>query len=113
LSIYPIFSRKRCTPHFPKFCNIFESSLIIYHVFKETLHFHIDEKVEATNEVVAQVGDSTIQVGKAKQSSDTSTIKNLLKNWQLMSAIILYCIFCLHDVAYAEVISFLYYCFKC
>jgi hypothetical protein len=87
------------------FCNIFESSLIIYHFFKETLHFHIDEKVEATDEVEAQVGDSTIQVGKAKQSSDRST-KNLLKNWQLMSAIILYCIFCLHDVAYAEVISF-------
>lgn len=52
----------------------------------------------------AQVGDSNLEVGKAKESGCTST-KNLLKNWQLMSAVILYCIFCLHDTAYLETFS--------
>lgn len=29
--------------------------------------------------------------------------KNLLKNWPLMSAIMVYCVFQLHDTAYSEV----------
>uniref|UniRef100_A0A804LUQ9 Major facilitator superfamily (MFS) profile domain-containing protein n=1 Tax=Zea mays TaxID=4577 RepID=A0A804LUQ9_MAIZE len=70
----------------------------------ETLHFHDNEKVEAIDEMEAQVGDSNLEVGKAKESGCTST-KNLLKNWQLMSAVILYCIFCLHDTAYLETFS--------
>lgn len=28
---------------------------------------------------------------------------SLLKNWELMSAIIVYCVFSLHDMAYVEV----------
>lgn len=31
--------------------------------------------------------------------------KSLLKNWQLMSAITLYCVFSLHDTAYLEIFS--------
>ncbi|OQU86703.1 hypothetical protein SORBI_3003G131600 [Sorghum bicolor] len=108
---YPnVFSKESIFGRFPYFLPSFVISILAMGSciaciwLPETLHFHIDEKVEATDEVEAQVGDSTIQVGKAKQSSDRST-KNLLKNWQLMSAIILYCIFCLHDVAYAEAVS--------
>nr|TKW12460.1 hypothetical protein SEVIR_5G037200v2 [Setaria viridis] len=56
----------------------------------ETLHFHNDDKVEAIDELEAQSGEST---------------KNLLKNWQLMSALILYCIFYFHDTAYLEIFS--------
>ena len=55
----------------------------------------------------AQVGLSNIEDRKAKISSDTS-LKNLLKNWQFMSSVIIYCVFSLHDVAYLEVIFFLY-----
>ncbi|RLN25659.1 putative peptide/nitrate transporter [Panicum miliaceum] len=51
----------------------------------ETLHFHDDEKVEAIDALEAQVADSNIEGGKPKEASDTST-KNLLMNWQLMSA---------------------------
>ena len=51
----------------------------------------------------AQVGLSNIEPGKSKVSSDTS-LKNLLKNWQFMSSVIIYCIFSLHDVAHLEVI---------
>lgn len=71
---------------------------------QETLHFHNNEKVEAIDGLEAQIGGSNLEGGKAKESSDTST-KNLLKNWQLMSAVIIYCIFCLHDTAYLEVMS--------
>uniref|UniRef100_K3XSD3 Major facilitator superfamily (MFS) profile domain-containing protein n=1 Tax=Setaria italica TaxID=4555 RepID=K3XSD3_SETIT len=56
----------------------------------ETLHFHNDDKVEAIDELEAQSGEST---------------KNLLKNWQLMSAVFLYCIFYFHDTAYLEIFS--------
>ena len=33
--------------------------------------------------------------------------ENLLLNWPLMSSIIVYCVFCLHDIAYTEVFFFL------
>ena len=69
---------------------------------QETLHFHNDDKVEAIDELEAQAGDSDLDARKAKESRGEST-KNLLKNWQLMSAVILYCIFSLHDTAYLEV----------
>lgn len=32
--------------------------------------------------------------------------ENLFKNWPLMSSIIVYCIFSLHDMAYSEVLYF-------
>ena len=70
---------------------------------QETLHFHNDGKGGGADEEEAQICDFNLEVGEAKQSSDTS-MKNLLKNWELMSAVIIYCIFSLHDVAYIEVI---------
>ena len=70
---------------------------------QETLHFHNDGKGGGADEEEAQICDLNLEVGEAKQSSDTS-MKNLLKNWELMSAVIIYCIFSLHDVAYIEVI---------
>jgi hypothetical protein len=85
-----------------------ESFLAFIQSSQETLHFHDDEKVEAIDALEAQVADSNLEGGKSKEASGTST-KNLLMNWQLMSAVILYCIFCLHDTAYLEVISILYF----
>jgi hypothetical protein len=73
---------------------------------QETLHFHNDDKVEDIDELEAQVVESNSEGGKDKESRGEST-KNLLKNWQLMSAVILYCVFSLHDTAYLEVISVL------
>lgn len=63
---------------------------------------HHDDNVEAIDE--AQVIDSRLD-GKSKQSRPgrLSSTKNLLKNWQLMSSVILYCIFSLYDTAYYEV----------
>jgi hypothetical protein len=74
---------------------------------QETLHFHNDDKVESIDELEAQTGDSKLEAANAKQSRGEST-KSLLKNWQLMSAVILYCIFSLHDTAYLEVCYILF-----
>ncbi|KAJ1283336.1 hypothetical protein BS78_03G120700 [Paspalum vaginatum] len=108
---YPnLFSKDSIFGRFPYFLPCFvisilaTASCIACIWLPETLHFHDDEKVEAIDEVEAQVGDSNLKDGEAKESSDTST-KNLLKNWQLMSAIIIYCVFCLHDTAYLETFS--------
>jgi len=52
--------------------------------------------VEAIEELESQVGGS-------------KSTENLLKNWQLMSAIIIFSIFSLHDTAYLEVIYIKYF----
>ncbi|CAM8968314.1 unnamed protein product [Rhodiola kirilowii] len=66
----------------------------------ETLHKHADdnkpEKVQAIQVVVADESDKT--QGQSAQPS-------LLKNWPLMSAIAVYCVFQLHDTAYSEIFS--------
>nr|CAB3472877.1 unnamed protein product [Digitaria exilis] len=110
---YPnLFSEESIFGRFPYFLPCFVISLLAAGSciaciwLPETLHFHNDDKVEAIDEVEAQTGDSILEAGKVKESRGEST-KNLLKNWQLMSAVMLYCIFSLHDTAYLEVLSIL------
>jgi hypothetical protein len=67
---------------------------------------HHDENLEAIDTMEAQVANSSLlEDGKDEQSGSGKTIstKSLLKNWQLMSAVILYSVFSLYDVAYHEV----------
>ncbi|WVZ71571.1 hypothetical protein U9M48_020143 [Paspalum notatum var. saurae] len=108
---YPdLFSEESIFGRFPYFLPCFvisvlaAGSCIACIWLPETLHFHGDEKAEAIDELEAQVSDSNLEALKAKESRGEST-KNLLKNWQLMSAIILYCVFSLHDTAYLEIFS--------
>ncbi|KAF8661917.1 hypothetical protein HU200_056883 [Digitaria exilis] len=96
---YPnLFSKESIFGRFPYFLPSFVISILAAGSciaciwLPETLHFHDDEKVEAIDELEAQVADLNLQ-------------ENLLKNWQLMSAIIIYCVFCLHDTAYIETFS--------
>ncbi|CAL1396816.1 unnamed protein product [Linum trigynum] len=69
----------------------------------ETLHFHneertsIDDPCEAPETADASGGDGDGNRAAAEQS--------LLRNWPLMSAIIVYCVFSLHDMAYSEIFS--------
>jgi hypothetical protein len=42
--------------------------------------------------------------GPTAQESTEPPKKSLLKNWPLMSSIITYCVFSLHDTAYVEVL---------
>ena len=41
---------------------------------------------------------------RAPQTEEIHGDKSLCKNWPLMSSIIAYCVFTLHDTAYSEVI---------
>ncbi|CAJ2638642.1 unnamed protein product [Trifolium pratense] len=66
----------------------------------ETLHNH-PLGDQSTNDVEAlETGSKTKDKDKIIQKDE-----NLFLNWPLMSAIIVYCIFSLHDIAYQEVFS--------
>ncbi|XP_076927069.1 protein ZINC INDUCED FACILITATOR-LIKE 1-like [Bidens hawaiensis] len=58
----------------------------------ETLHFHRKGELESASDA------------PDAEKKDSSLI-SLLKNWPLMSSIIVYCVFSLHDMAYTEVFS--------
>ncbi|KAJ0043737.1 hypothetical protein Pint_18358 [Pistacia integerrima] len=45
--------------------------------------------------------DEKVQITEPRCASQ----KSLLKNWPLMSSIIVYCVFQLHDMAYSEIFS--------
>ncbi|PWA42049.1 major facilitator superfamily domain protein [Artemisia annua] len=63
----------------------------------ETLHFHKKDELESASNV-PDVEEKT------REGKDSNLI-SLLKNWPLMSSIIVYCIFSLHDMAYTEIFS--------
>ncbi|KAJ1283350.1 hypothetical protein BS78_03G121900 [Paspalum vaginatum] len=95
---YPnLFSEESIFGRFPYFLPCFVISVLAAGSYiaciwlPETLHCH-------------GTSDSNLEAIKAKESRGVSTM-NLLKNWQLMSAIILYCVFSLHDPAYLEIFS--------
>lgn len=80
-------------------------------LLQETLHIHHGNKNKEGNAADALEGvisksdvDGIICSKDRLQSSKQS----LLRNWPLMSAIIVYCVFQLHDTAYAEVITVSY-----
>lgn len=60
---------------------------------QETLHKHTKFEMRA----------ETAEAGTTQEST-VSPKKSLWKNWPLMSSIITYCVFSLHDTAYSEVI---------
>ncbi|PON33280.1 Tetracycline resistance protein/multidrug resistance protein [Parasponia andersonii] len=91
-------------PYFlPCFCtSLFALGVLILSLWlPETLHKH-DGNIENNS-------DSFEALEKAVEKQETKTEKNsklsLLKNWPLMSSIIIYCIFSLHDTAYSEIFS--------
>lgn len=69
------------------------------------------EKKEEQDELhaweVAAYG-SDVKDKLKREGKGSSQQQSLLRNWPLMSSIIVYCVFQLHDMAYAEVISSLY-----
>ncbi|XP_051147100.1 protein ZINC INDUCED FACILITATOR-LIKE 1-like isoform X2 [Andrographis paniculata] len=72
----------------------------------ETLHTH-----PAKNQVSAQNSYDTLEVtfGGLDETKEwqrkSSSEKSLLKNWPLMSSIIVYCVFSLQEMAYTEIFS--------
>ncbi|PUZ63371.1 hypothetical protein GQ55_3G062300 [Panicum hallii var. hallii] len=61
----------------------------------ETLHKHknIDHEIEMSSD------------SRNPQTEEVHGDKSLYKNWPLMSSIIAYCVFTLHDTAYSEILS--------
>ncbi|KAI3784475.1 hypothetical protein L1987_43574 [Smallanthus sonchifolius] len=57
----------------------------------ETLHFHKKNELESAEE--------------ERDEKKDSSLMSLFKNWPLMSSIIVYCVFSLHDMAYSEIFS--------
>ncbi|KAF2615585.1 hypothetical protein F2Q70_00007382 [Brassica cretica] len=73
----------------------------------ETLHNHkqdntLDDDSYEITEAAAR--DSTASTGKTEKHEKASQ-GPLLKNWPLMSSIIVYCVLCLHDTAYSEIFA--------
>ncbi|KAG5408428.1 hypothetical protein IGI04_004747 [Brassica rapa subsp. trilocularis] len=70
----------------------------------ETLHNHkqdITSDDDSYEVLEAASLESTGKTGKNEKTSQGS----LLKNWPLMSSIIVYCVLCLHDTAYSEIFA--------
>ncbi|XP_042060914.1 protein ZINC INDUCED FACILITATOR-LIKE 1-like isoform X1 [Salvia splendens] len=108
---YPqIFSEKSIFGRFPYFlpCLVISafalvaSSLCLW--LPETIHFHNKENIAQTREGNAyeSIESYKVEVSELKR---TVSQKSLLRNWPLMSAIIVYCVFQLHDMAYSEIFS--------
>nr|CAB3472777.1 unnamed protein product [Digitaria exilis] len=104
---YPsLFSQTSIFGRFPYFLPCLSISILAVLAliaciwFPETLHKHnedaVDNSVEAVEESLA---------GTDTEENESGGCLQLFKNWPLMSAITLYCIFSLQDVAYAEVFS--------
>nr|KYP40112.1 putative membrane protein YCR023C family [Cajanus cajan] len=102
---YPyLFSKGSFWERFPYFLPCFAISAVAILVaiaciwLPETLHNHdvvIDNNIE-----VLENGSSWTDKDKTIQKNES-----VFLNWPLMSSIIIYCIFALHDIAYSEVFS--------
>nr|FAA01135.1 TPA: efflux transporter of phytosiderophore (mugineic acids) [Zea mays] len=99
---YPnVFSEESIFGRFPYLLpclsiSIFSAVVLVSCIWlPETLHKHKNIENE-----VGMSGHS-----RTPQTEDVDAGKSLYKNWPLMSSIIAYCVFTLHDTAYTEILS--------
>ena len=84
--------------------------LVDFGVLQETLHMHKENNMTYHSQDVPK--DPTSENLDKKHNNVDSTDKashsngNLFKNWPLMSTIVVYCVFSLQEMAYAEVSLF-------
>ncbi|KAE8037871.1 hypothetical protein FH972_010426 [Carpinus fangiana] len=112
---YPnLFSKESLFGRFPYFLpclaiSIFALVVIIPTCWlPETLHMHRENLSPDDSEKGLETGTCGSNVNeKTKQIEGRGPIakESLLKNWPLMSSIIVYCVFSLHDMAYTEIFS--------
>uniref|UniRef100_A0A7N0UCC3 Major facilitator superfamily (MFS) profile domain-containing protein n=1 Tax=Kalanchoe fedtschenkoi TaxID=63787 RepID=A0A7N0UCC3_KALFE len=102
---YPhIFSQNSIFGKFPYFLPCLAISILAMGVtiatfwLPETLHNHKDTLPSHTSPEDRPHETDALQEGK-------SASKSLLTNWPLISSIIVYCVFSLHDMAYTEIFS--------
>ncbi|KAH9617092.1 hypothetical protein KSS87_006927 [Heliosperma pusillum] len=65
---------------------------------QETLHSHDVEDADL-------IASDDLEKSRSTEGRTTNTWLSLLRNWPLMSVVILYCVFQLHDMAYIEIFS--------
>ncbi|PON89738.1 Major facilitator, partial [Trema orientale] len=107
-----IFSKESLFGRFPYFLpclliSIFALAVsILCFWLPETLHFHTKNE-EELEEILDSLEASTCGSEPTKwqehEEKYPTSQRSLLKNWPLMSAIIVDCVFQLHDMAYAEI----------
>lgn len=75
---------------------------------QETLHNHPEDTTinGSTKSLEASHGSDLRERDVEAEEKTPHYKENLLKNWPLMSSIIVYCVFSLHDMAYTEVTSY-------
>ncbi|XP_044461409.1 protein ZINC INDUCED FACILITATOR-LIKE 1-like [Mangifera indica] len=103
---YPdLFSKDSLFGKFPYFLPCLCTSIFAFGVtivtfwLPETLHMHHEDNESCEYDALESADLKQIE-GSSKPSK-----KSLLKNWPLMSSIIVYCVFSLHDMAYTEIFS--------
>lgn len=110
---YPnIFSKQSFLGRFPYFLPCFCISLFALGVLiscfwlQETLHIHREDEFPADFEEGLE-GASPASNGteKREEIEGKGAKESLIRNWPLMSSIIVYCVFSLHDMAYTEIFS--------
>ncbi|XP_022726163.1 protein ZINC INDUCED FACILITATOR 1-like isoform X6 [Durio zibethinus] len=106
-----IFAKESLFGRFPYFLPCFLISLFALGVLliscslPETLHIHKrydKESDEVNDELVTSTCEPNANEKVLIEGRHRTSQQNLLKNWPLMSSIIIYCVFQLHDMAYAE-----------
>lgn len=110
-----LFSQDSMFGRFPYFLACLVISIFSLGVFflcfwlPETIHTHdTHEKVkDKPNDVeeAALIGSDDAEKTQSTGEGASSTLVLLLRNWPLMSAVIAYCVFQLHDMAYIEIFS--------
>ncbi|GAB4855225.1 Protein ZINC INDUCED FACILITATOR-LIKE 1 [Ancistrocladus abbreviatus] len=105
-----IFSQGSLFGRFPYFLPCLCTSAFALVVFigsfwlPETLHNHKDNSSKDDGFDALEAATFGSSAKEIEGTAPTSK-KSLFKNWPLMSSIIVYCIFSLHDMAYTEIFS--------
>ncbi|CAA3032695.1 ZINC INDUCED FACILITATOR-LIKE 1-like [Olea europaea subsp. europaea] len=108
-----IFSSNSIFGRFPYFLPCLIISLLALPVaiacfwIPESLHTHNSEKISSqiSYDVLESASPRSTDKVDLKEGSETTSKYSLFKNWPLMSSIIVYCVFSLHDMAYTEIFS--------
>ncbi|XLR05665.1 protein ZINC INDUCED FACILITATOR-LIKE 1 [Arachis ipaensis] len=110
---YPnVFPKNSIWDKFPYFLpsliiSIFSFVVLILCIWlPETLHNH--PRIHRDESAAGGHDDDSLETGGTGSDDKDKTIQkdeNLFLNWPLMSSIIVYCVFSLHDMAYQEVFS--------
>ncbi|MED6200132.1 hypothetical protein PIB30_082217 [Stylosanthes scabra] len=108
---YPnIFPKNSFWDKFPYFLPCFIISVFAFVVaiaciwLPETLHNHKDN-IKSVDE-----DDESLEAGGSSNEAENDDIppkkkRSIFQNWPLISSVIVYCVFSLHDIAYQEVFS--------